>query len=73
MVVGGWDTRTSEESKEKSLLGSCEIAAEGLGGFKAKRLFADFVQFPDKPFLDPGRRLPWDSAGFELLPHVAEP
>ena len=62
----------AEEGKEKSLLGSCEIAAEGLGGFEAKRLFADFVQLPDKPFFDLGRRLPWNNAGFELLPHVAE-
>ena len=32
-----------EEGKEKFLLGSCEIAPEGFGGFEAKRLFADVV------------------------------
>jgi len=33
-----------EKSKEEFLLGSCEIAPEGLGGFERKRLFADVVQ-----------------------------
>ena len=72
MIVGGWHAGTSEESKEKFLLGACEIGAEGLGGFETKRPVTEGAQFPDEPFFDLGRRLPGDIAGFELLPRVAE-
>ena len=72
VIVGGWYAGTPEEGKEKFLLGSCEIAPEGLSGFEPKRPFADGVKFPDKLFFDLGRRFPGDIAGFELLPHVAE-
>ncbi len=61
-----------EEGKEKFLLGACEIDPEGLGGFEAKRLFADLVQFRDGAFFDLGRCLPGEFAGFQLLPHVAD-
>jgi len=43
VIIRGWHTGMFEESKEKSLLGACEIGPEGLGGFEAKRLFADGV------------------------------
>src|SRR4030067_1481769 len=71
VIVGGRYAGASEEGKERFLLGSCEIGPEGLGRFEAKRLFADAVQFCDGAFLDLGRRLPGDSAGFQLLPLVA--
>ncbi len=71
-VVGGWDAGTPKESKEKFLLGACEIASEGLSGFETKRVFADGVEFPGESFFDLGRRLPGEIAGFELLPRVAE-
>ncbi len=73
VIVGGRYTGTSEESKEKSLFGTCEIGPESLGGFEAKRLFADGGEFADKAFFDLGRRLPGDIAGFQLLAHLAEP
>ena len=72
VIVGGRHTGASEEGKEKFLLRSREIGPEGLGGFEAKRLFADVAQFRDEAFFDLGRRLPGDIAGFELLPRVAE-
>jgi hypothetical protein len=73
MIVGGWYTRTPEESKEKFLFGTCKVSAEVLGGFEGKRLFADGVEFSDKAFFDLGRYLPGNMAGFQLLPHFAEP
>ena len=73
VIVGGRDAGTPEEGKEKSLLGSSEIAPEGLGGFETKRLFADVVEFPDEAFFDLGCLLPGEIAGFELLSRVAEP
>ena len=72
VIVGGWYARTPEEGKENSLFGTCEIGSEGLGGFEAKRAFADGVEFADKAFFDLGCRFPGDIAGFELLPRVAE-
>ncbi len=63
-IIRGRYAGTAEEGKEKFLLGSCEIGPEGLGGFEAKRLFADLVQFRDGAFFDLGRRLPGDSGGF---------
>ena len=72
MVVGGRYAGTPEESEEKFLLGTCEISPESLGGFEAKRLFAEGVEFPDEAFFDLGRHLPRDLAGFEPLPHFAE-
>ena len=72
VIVGRWHTGMFEESKEKSLLGTCEIGPEGLGGFETKRLFAEGVEFPDRAFFDLGRRLPGEFAGFQLLPHLAE-
>ena len=72
VIVRGRYAGASEEGKEKFLLGSCEIGPKGLGGFETKRLFADIAQFRDGAFFDLGRRLPGDSAGFQLLPHVAE-
>ncbi len=72
MIVGGRDAGAPEESEEKFLLGTCEIGPESLGGFEAKRLFADGLEFPNKAFFDLGRRLPGDMARFELLPHFAE-
>ena len=71
-VIRGWHAGMPEESKEKLLLGTCEIAPEGLGGFETKGLFADGVQFRDGAFFDLSRRLPGDIAGFELLSSVAE-
>ncbi len=68
VVVRGRYAGAAEEGKEKFLFGSCEIGPEGLGGFEAKRLFADPVQFRDGAFFDLGRRLPGDMAGFKLLP-----
>ena len=72
VIVGRRYAEAPQEGKEKFLFGSCEIGAEGLGGLETKRLFADGVEFPDKAFFDLGRRLPGDSAGFQLLPHLAE-
>ena len=72
LIVGGWDAGTPQEGKEKFLLGSCEIGPESLGGFEAKRMFADGVEFPERAFFDLGRRLPGNMPGFELLPHFAE-
>ena len=57
-----------EEGKEKFLLGACEIGPEGLGGFEAKRLFADLVHFRDGAFFDLGRCLPGEIAGFGFCP-----
>ena len=62
-----------EEGKEKFLLRSREIGPEGLGGFEAKRPFADGVEFAEEPFFDLGRHLPGDIAGFEFLSHVRGP
>ena len=39
VIVRGRHAGAPEESKEKLLLGSCEIGPEGLGGFETKRLF----------------------------------
>ena len=64
MIVSGGYTGTPEESKEKFLLGTCKVGAEGLGGFETKRLFADGVEFPHKAFFDLGRRLPGEFAGW---------
>ncbi len=64
VIVGGRYAGVAEESKEKSLLGSCEIAPEGLGGFEAKRLFADLVQFPDEAFF---RSWPPPSRGYRRI------
>ena len=72
VVVGGRYAGASEEGKEKILFGSCQESPEGFGGFEAKRLFADMVQFRDKAFFEHGRRLPGEFAGFQLLPHLAE-
>ena len=72
VIVRGRYAGAPEESKEKFLLGSCEIGPEGLGGLETKRLFADVVQFRDEPCLDFGRRLPGGIAGFQLLPRAAE-
>ena len=72
VIVGGRYAGTSEEGKERFLLGSCEIGPEGLGRFETKWLFAEGVEFPDKGFFDLGRPLPGDMAGFELLSRVAE-
>jgi len=72
VIVRGRHAGAPEESKEKLLLGSCEIGPEGLGGFETKRLFADGMELPDKAFFDLGRRLPGNIAGFELLSRVAE-
>ena len=33
-----------------------------------KGLFTESGEFPDEPFFNPGRCLPGNSAGFELLP-----
>ena len=72
MSVGGRHAGAPEKGEEKFLIGSCKIAPEGLGGFETKRLFADVVQLCDEAFLDLGRRLPGEIAGFELLSRVAE-
>ena len=72
MIVCGWHAGTPKEGKEKSLIGTCEIDSEGLGGFETKRLFADVAQLRDEAFFDLGRPLPGDIAGFELLPCVTE-
>jgi len=72
VIVRGRHAGTPEESKEKFLLGTCEIGPESFGGFKAKRLFADSVEFHDEPFFDLGRCLPGEIVGFELLPRIAE-
>ena len=71
-IIRGWHAGMPEESKEKLLFGTCEIAPEGLGGFETKGWFADIAQFRDGAFFDLGRRLPGDIAGFELLSRVAE-
>jgi hypothetical protein len=72
MIVGGRYAGASEEGKEKSLFRTTEIAAEGLGGFETKRLYAEGVEFSDEPFFDLGCRLPGDIARFEFLPRIAE-
>jgi hypothetical protein len=72
MIVRGRYAGMSEEGKKESLLGACKIGPEGLGGFEAKRLLADGVDFPDKGFFHFGRPLPGDIPGFELLPRVTE-
>lgn len=72
MIISRRHPGTPEESKEKFLLGACEIGPEGLGGFETKRPFADGAEFSDELFFDLGRRLPGDVAGFQLLPRVAE-
>ena len=72
VIIRGRYAGVPEEGKEKLLFGSCEIGSEGLGGFEAKRRFADVVQFRDGTFFDLGRRLPGHIAGFELLPRLAE-
>ena len=71
-IVGGWYAGTPEEGKEKSLFGTCEIGPEGLGGFEAKRVFAEGIELLDKAFFDLGSPLPRDIAGFKLLPRVTE-
>ena len=72
VIVGGRYAGAPQEGKEKFLLGACEIGPEGLGGFEAKRRFADLVQFRNGAFFDLGRRLPRDIAGFKLLSRVAK-
>jgi len=72
MIVCGRHAGTPEEGKEKFLLWSREIGPKGLCGFKTKRLFADVAEFRDESFFDLGCCLPRNSAGFQLLPHVAE-
>ena len=72
VIVGGRYAGTAEESKEKSLLGTCKIGPEGFGGFETKRLFAEGDEFPDKVVFDLGRPLPGEIAGFESLPRVTE-
>jgi hypothetical protein len=72
VIVRGRYAGAPQEGKEKFLFGSYEESPEGLGGFEAKRLFADMVQFRDEAFFDLDRRLPGEFAGFELLPRVAE-
>ena len=57
MIVRGRYARTPEEGKEKLLFGSCQIGAEGLSGFEAKRLFADVAELRDSVFFDLGRLL----------------
>ena len=71
-IIRGWYTGMPEETKEKLLFGTCEIAPEGLGRFETKRLFANLVQFLDGAFFDPSRLPPGDVAGFEFLSDVAE-
>jgi len=70
VIVGGRYAGTAEESKEKSLFGTCKIGPEGFGRFETKWLFADGDEFPDKFVFDLGRSLPGEIAGFELLPGV---
>ena len=72
MIVGGRYAGTAEESKEKSLFGTCKIGSEGLGRFETKRLFADDDEFPDKCVFDLGHSLPGEIAGFEPLARVTE-
>ena len=72
VIVGGRHAGMPEKGKEESLLVTSEIGSEGLGGFEAKRLFADGIEFSDEPFFELGRCLPGNIAGFELLPRVAE-
>jgi hypothetical protein len=55
VIVRGWYAGAAEESKEKFLIGSCEIGPEGLGGFETKRMFADVAQLHDEAFFDLGR------------------
>jgi len=50
VIVRGWYAGAAEESKEEFLFGSGKIGPESLGGFEAKRLFADLVQFLDGVF-----------------------
>ena len=72
VIVGGWYTRASEESEEKSLFGTHEIGPKGFGGFETKWPYTEAAQFPQEAFFDLGRPMPGDIAGFELLPRVAE-
>ena len=72
MIVSGRYAGASEEGKEEFLLRACEIGPEGLGGFEAKGMFADLVQFLDGASFDLGCSLPEDMAGFQLPPHLAE-
>ncbi len=67
VVVGGRHTGVPEESKEKFLVGACEIATESLSRFETKHLFAEGVEFHNEALLDLGSCLPGDIAGFELL------
>ena len=64
VIVRGWYAGASEEGKQGFLIGSCEEGPEDLGGFEAKRLFADIIELHDRAFSDLGRRLPGDIAGF---------
>ena len=57
VIVRGRHAGTPKESKEKFLLGTCEIGPEGLGGFETKRMFADVAQLRDEAFFDLGRCL----------------
>ena len=43
VIVGGRHAGMPEKGKEESLLVTSEIGSEGLGGFEAKRLFADGI------------------------------
>lgn len=72
MIVGRGNAGTAEEGKEEFLFGSCEIAPEGLSGFKVERAFANGVEFFKEACLDLGHRFPRDGAGFELLAHFTE-
>ena len=72
VIVRGRYTGTPEEGEEEFLLGTDEIGSKGFGGFEAKRLFAETVQFRNGAFFDLGYPLPGEIAGLELLPRVAE-
>ena len=72
MIVGGWYAGMPEEGKEKPLFGTCEIGSKGLGGFEAKRLFANGVELLEGAFFDLRCLFPRDSVGFELLTDFAE-
>ena len=72
VIVGGRYAGTPEKGKEKSLLRACKIGPEGLGGFETEWLFADSMEFPNEALFGPGRFVPGDIAGFELLACVAE-
>ena len=72
VIVGGRHTGAPEESKEKLLFGAYEIATESLSRFETKGLLAEGVEFPNEALFEPGRFVPRDIAGFELLACVAE-